>query len=205
MKRLFALSLLLLLNTTLQAQEEKKSKVGLLIFGGIGYGKIMNESEPNYNLNSNTGEILVNYRFSKIVGIASGINYTVLNGNGFNSNGNFYHERGMIKFPLLATFSVPMAEHMKMFLSIGPYASKITSDEYQFLYGTEKDVFDSWNFGSQMNVGFSYQLNKEWGIGMNFSGQSDFAEIESNNNAVVNGKQKTKSLTNLGLFFTVDF
>lgn len=205
MKKLLALSLLLLLNTALQAQEEQKSKVSLLVFGGIGYGKIINESEPNYNVNSNTGDILVNYKFSKLIGVSSGIGFTELSGNGFNSNGNFYHERFVIKIPLLATFSTQMTEHMKMILSIGPYASKITSDKYQFMYGTEKDVFDSWNFGSQIQVGFAYQLNKLTGIGINFSGQSDFAEIESNKNEVFKGKQKTKSLNNLGLFFTYDF
>lgn len=89
----------------ISAQEENKSKISIIVNGGIGYEIVENDSEPNYNLNSNSGELLINYNFSENFGIETGIGLNQLTGNGFNSVGEFYHERNFIKILLLLTLN----------------------------------------------------------------------------------------------------
>ena len=98
----------------IQAQEEIESKFNIIAYGGIGYGIIENNNEPNYNLNSNGGDILLNYRINQKFGIATGIGLNELTGNGFNSIGNFYHDRTMLKIPLLATMDYDVSDKFRI-------------------------------------------------------------------------------------------
>ena len=65
----------------IQAQEKKESKFNIIAYGGIGYAIVKNDNEPNYNLNSNSGDILLNYRINQKFGIASGVGLIELSGN----------------------------------------------------------------------------------------------------------------------------
>lgn len=58
----------------IQAQEkneEKESKFNIIGYGGIGYAIVKNDNEPSYNLNSNSGDILLNYRINQKFGVAA--------------------------------------------------------------------------------------------------------------------------------------
>ncbi|MDQ7918145.1 hypothetical protein RBU60_11200 [Mesonia sp. MT50] len=93
MKKLnFILAGILLFSISfVQAQEENQtSKFSIYAYGGIGYTQVKNDNEPDYDLNVNTGEVLLNYKAWDKIGLATGIGYSVLSGSGFNSNGNFY-------------------------------------------------------------------------------------------------------------------
>ena len=68
-------------------------------------------------MNSNSGDILLNYRINQKFGVATGIGIAELSGNGFNSLGNFYHEREILKIPLLATLDYKISEKIKNYLS----------------------------------------------------------------------------------------
>ncbi len=181
--------------------EEKESKFNLIAYGGIGYGIVENDNEPNYNLNSNSGEILLNYNLNQKFGIATGIGLNELTGNGFNSIGDFYHERTLIKIPLLVTFNSDFSNKFKVFASLGFYGNNLIKDEYHFLNNTKIEVFDGWNFGLQMSAGFIIELSDHFGLGINFSGQSDFSKFESNTNSGVTDEQKMKNLNSFGFIF----
>ncbi len=125
----------------IQAQDAKESKFNIMAYGGIGYGIVENDNEPNYNLNSNNGEILLNYNINQKIGIATGIGLNELSGNGFNSIGNLYHERTVLKVPLLVTLSSNFSDNFSVFANLGVYGQNIISDEYRYLNNTQKDVF----------------------------------------------------------------
>jgi hypothetical protein len=188
----------------IQAQEEKESKFNLIAYGGIGYGIVENDNEPNYNLNSNNGEILLNYNINQKFGIATGIALNELTGNGFNSFGNFYHERTLLKVPLLFTMGSGLSENLKLFANFGFYGQNIIKDEYRFLNNTQKDVYDGWNFGAQIGVSFLFEIFNNFSAGINYDGQSDFSTFESNNNAGINDKQKMKNLNSIGIIFMIE-
>ena len=88
MKKLnyFLLFICVLSLNLIKAQDKKESKFNIIASGGIGYGIVENDNEPNYNLNSNNGDILLNYRINQKFGIASGIGMNELTGNGFLYN-----------------------------------------------------------------------------------------------------------------------
>ena len=165
-----------------QAQEEKASKFSVIGYGGIGYGIVENDNEPNYNLYSNNSDILLNFNINQKFGIATGIGLTELTGNAFNSIGNFYHERKTLKIPLLFTFGSNVSQNFKVFANLGFYGQNIIKDKYQFLNDTQKDVYEGWNFGAQFGVGFVFEVFDDYSFGINFNGQSDFSKFESNNN-----------------------
>jgi long-subunit fatty acid transport protein len=190
--------------TLVQAQEEKESKFNIIVYGGIGYGIVENDNEPNYNLNSNTLEILVNYNINKKFGIATGIGLNELSGNGFNSIGNFYHERTLLKIPLLFTTSSNVTENLRLFANFGFFGQNIINDEYRFLNETQKDVYNGWNFGAQFGFGFAFEMFDNYSIGINYKAQSDLSKFESNNNAGINDKQKFTNLNSVGILFMID-
>lgn len=187
-----------------EKKEEKVSKFNIIAYGGIGYAIVKNDNEPNYNLNSNSGDILLNYKINQKFGVATGIGIAELSGNGFNSLGNFYHERTTLKIPLLATLDYKISEKIKMIGNFGFYTQNITTDEYRFLNVSQKDVYEGWNFGSQLGLGFVFKLFDNFSAGVNYSGQSDFSKFKSTNNSGINDKQKLKNLNSIGVVLMVD-
>jgi len=186
------------------AQDDKESNFTLIGTGGIGYGIVENDDQPNYNLNSNSGDILLNYNFNKKFGIATGLGVSELTGNGFNAIGNFYHERTFLKVPLLFTINSNVSESFKVFANIGLYGQTIIKDEYRFLNNTQKDIYEGWNVGAQFGLGFLYNMFDNWSAGLTFNGQSDFSKFESNSASGIDDKQKMKNLNSFGIIFMID-
>lgn len=197
-RNLLILVVLIFTYNNTYSQEQNKSKFSIIAFGGIGYGIIENDSEPNYNLNSNSGEILLNYSFNKKIGIASGIGLNQLTGNGFNSLGEFYHERNLIKIPLLLTLNGKITETTEFFGNFGFFGQNIVKDKYGFLSSSTENIYKGWNFGGQLGVGILFNFVEKMKIGFVFNSQSDFSKFEPNNQGTSN-KQKLKSLNTIGL------
>lgn len=184
----------------IQAQnEEKESKFNIIGYGGIGYGIVENDNQPNYNLNSNSGEFLLNYNIGQKLGIATGIGLNELTGNGFNSVGNFYHKRTLIKIPLLAIINHNVSDKFRVITNFGFFGQHIVKDEYQFLNSIQKDIYDGWNFGAQLGIGFVFEFFDNFSVGVNYNGLSDFSKFETNNNQIINDKQKIKNLNTIGM------
>ncbi|MDB9783003.1 hypothetical protein OAB88_07880 [Winogradskyella sp.] len=76
------------------------SKFSFIAQGGIGFAKVENDNQANYDLNVNTGEFLLNYRFNEKFGVFTGLALTEFSGSGFNEESIFYHERSVLKIPL---------------------------------------------------------------------------------------------------------
>ncbi|MCB0743704.1 MAG: outer membrane beta-barrel protein [Ignavibacteriae bacterium] len=189
----------------IQAQDEvKESKFNIIGYGGIGYGIVKNDNEPSYNLNSNSGEILLNYNLNQKFGIATGIGINELSGNGFNSIGNFYHERSLLKIPLLFTLNSKISDDFKIFANLGFFGQTIIKDEYQFINNTQKDIYEGWNFGAQIGLGFLYEIFDNYYAGINYNGQSDFSKFETNNNVGINDEQKMKNLNSVGVILIIE-
>jgi len=182
-----------------QAQDKINSKFSLSALGGIGYAIIENDNEPNYNLNSNNGELLINYHVDEKLGFATGIGLNELSGNGFNSIGSFYHERTFLKIPLLVTFTNKLSDNFTLIATLGLYGQNIIKDEYRFLNNYRTNIYEGWNFGLQASAGLIFNVSNSLGLGFAFSGQSDFSKFESNNNAGINDEQKIKNLNSIGM------
>lgn len=198
------LTLGLILNVVvLQAQETNTSKFNIVAYGGIGYTKVINDDAPNYDLNVNTGDLLLSYNAWQTIGIATGLGYSELSGNGFNTNGNFYQERTVIKIPLLLTLNKDITEHLIMTGNFGFYGQTIVKDEFQYIDSIEKDVYEGFNFGMQLGLGIGYKFDERLGFGVHFNSQSDFSSFETSNNATFKNEQKHKNLTSIGIFATI--
>ena len=189
----------------IQAQEGKPTKFNIIASSGIGYGVVKNDNEPNYNLSSNGGGIILSYKFYQYFGIATGMGMNELSGNGFNSIGNFYHERTVIKIPLLATAELKFSEKIRMIANFGFYAQNIIKDEYRFLNHTQKDIYGGRNFGTQGEVGLVLELMPNFNAGFTCNAQSDFSRFETNDNQVFKDKQKLDNLISIGLLLVVGF
>lgn len=203
----FNLILLLAISSfnCIQAQDTIQTKFNIITYGGIGYGNVENDNEPNYNLNSNTGEVLLNYNFNQKFGIATGIGINELSGNGFNSIGNFYHERTVLKVPLLFTAGSKVSENFRLFVNFGVFGQHIIKDDYGFLTTSQKDVYDGWNFGAQVGAGFLFEMFNNFSAGINYNGQSDFSKFKSNTNSGIDDKQKMNNLSSIGMIFMIHF
>jgi hypothetical protein len=187
-----------------QAQEAaKESKFNIIAYGGIGYGIMENDTEPNYNLNTNSAEILLNYTLHQKFGIATGIGINQLSGNGFNSLGNFYQERSLLKVPLLFTLNSNISDDFKIVANVGFFGQHIIKDEYRFLNKTQEDVYEGWNFGAQLGFGFVHALFDTFSAGIYYNGQSDFSKFKTNNNVGINDAQKMKHLNSVGLILLI--
>ncbi|TXD50604.1 hypothetical protein ES044_04340 [Polaribacter sp. IC066] len=180
-------------------EKEKKSKFQLIGTGNIGFAIVKSNHEPTYNLNSNGGEILLNYKFSDKNGVAIGFGHTELTGNGFNTVGDFYHQRSFIKIPLLYTMEYQIAEKIKYLSNFGLYAQTIVRDEYQFLNNTQNNIYGGWNFGLEASIGIVFEVSEKFSAGINFSGQFDFTKLKTNKNQIINDQQRIENQNSLGL------
>lgn len=187
-----------------QAQEENPSKWYITGYGGIGYGNVVNDIEPNYDLNGSMGELLLNYRLNKKLGLATGIGYSILTGNGFNSIGNFYHERSTLKIPVLLSLQTELTEYLSVVGNFGFYGQVITRDKYQFLNSTQQDNFEGWNGGMQISFGFALKVTEQLSAGISFSGQSDLNTFEPDTDGAINDLQKIRNLSSVGLLFIME-
>ena len=181
------------------AQENSKSKFNIIAYGGIGYGNIQNDSEPNYDLNSDYGDLLLNFNISEKLGIAAGIGINKLTGNGFNSLGEFYQERNLLKIPLLLTLNEKINSQIEIIGNLGFYTQNIVKDQYRFLSSTTENIYEGWNYGGQLGIGFLFSFNEKVKFGMAFNGQTDFSKFKSQ---IINDNQKMKNLTTIGLMLS---
>jgi opacity protein-like surface antigen len=203
-KKLLILITIIFSYLNISAQEVNKSKFSIIGNGGIGYGIVENDSEPSYNLNSNSGELLINYNLSENFGIATGIGLNQLTGNGFNSVGEFYHERNFIKIPLLFTLNGEITEKIEFFSNVGFYTQNIVRDNYRYLSSTSENTFEGWNFGGQIGIGILFNFVNKMKFGFAFNGQSDLSKFKSNNSTGIIDKQKMKNLNTIGLILKFD-
>lgn len=207
--RSFFLILFCISFTTIKAQEERESKIGIIASGGIGYVTFINESQPNYNLNSNGAEFLLNIRIDDNFGLASGFGYCKLSGTGFNSFGIFYEERSLQKIPLLLTVNLPVSEKLKMMANVGFYIQNISKDEFTYRLTSDEDVFEGWNYGAQIEMGFLFKISEALSAGINFCGQSDLFDVEATKSqgrfSTLLEKQRLKSLNSVGIILEIAF
>ena len=187
------------LNSTL----DDEPRVSLLIYGGVGYAVMDNDNQPNYNLDASTADFLLHYRIGKRYGIATGIGIDQLTGNGFNSLGNFYHERSTLRIPLLLSGNYNLSPKVRLVANIGFYAKTVIRDEYSFVGGNIEDVYEGWNFGLQSGIGLAYNFNQRTSLGIMFNTQGDFNRLDSNSGSGITDEQKTTSINTVGLLFTI--
>lgn len=198
-------SILMLSSTNAQDDTNSFNKLDLTLTTGIGYGQVKNDNEPNYNLNANIGEALLTYNFNKNFGLSTGFGWLQLSGNGFNSYGNFYHERDYIKIPLLVRSTQSITDKLNLLLSAGFYGQTIINEEHRYLLSTEKDAYEGWCFGFQGAFGFEYEVSSNWTVGINIATQSDFNKLETRNNASFQDEQNIQTLNTIGLLFGFKF
>lgn len=201
LKTLILFSLFITMNLS-NAQENKDSKFDIIAYGGIGYGAMDSENEPSYNLNSNSIDILLNYKLNEKFGIATGIGMYQLSGNGFNSFGNFYQERRLLKIPLLGTLKMNISNRLTFTANFGLFTQVITKDTYEFLSSTHNDIYDGWNFGAQAGVGFIYNLTKKFGIGLQYMERYEINKFKTtNNNIGLSDSQLINNRNSIGVLF----
>lgn len=198
-------SFISLLTLTQSFAQIKHYDFNLLAYGGIGFGVMENDTDPNYNMNSNNAEILVKYRITQKLGIATGIGLNEISGDGFNMNGNFHHERKLLKIPLLAILDYSFGENLSMIPNFGFYANYILEDKHRFLNSTIKNSYEDWNFGAQLGVGLTYELYKNLHLGFNYSLQYDLSKFSANKNQIIiNDKQKLGRMNSIGLVMVME-
>lgn len=204
--KLFSLLTTLFFFTALgQDDIEKNTKFNLDFSFGIGFAKVKNDNQPNYDLNANNSQVLIAYSIKEDIGLATGLGYTQFSGNGFNAVGNFYHERDVLRIPLLLTTKHIFSDKIGAYANFGLYGQVIINDEFQFLNRIEDDVFGGWTFGFQGNLGLTYQITNQFKVGLDFATQSDFSKVETENNATFSDEQKIEQVNTFGLLFGFSF
>lgn len=204
MKKVFLILIAIIFTSyTSSAQEKSKSKFSIIGYGEIGYANVQNDNEPNYNMNIEAGGLLVNYNLNTNFGIATGVGFTQLTGNGFNTFGDFYHERNLLKIPLLLTIYPRINDNMEFFGNLGFYTQTIVKDDYRYLLKSTENLYEGWNFGTQVGVGFLFDVVTDFKMGITFNAQADLSTFNSNNTAIV-GQQKMKTMNTVGFILKYD-
>lgn len=183
------------------------SRFSFIAHGGIGYAVADGKYQPNYNLDANIGEFLLQYRIGKHYGIATGIGIVELTGNGFYyTHGPFYHERANLKFPLLFSVNYNVAPKVRLHTNVGPYAQIIYRDEFIFFNGGNvNDIYSGWSFGLQFAVGMSYHISSKMSLGVMFSSQGDFNRLSiDTSKKIFADPQRISRINTLGLLFSIN-
>lgn len=165
---------------SLIAQEKKpSSKFSIAAYSGIGYGKLSSTESPRYNMDYNGGDFLFNYRFAEEFSIGLGYGYERLSGTAFNQDGVFSRDMSLIKVPLVLSFDIFSTDKISMIGAVGVYGRNIQKDKKHFMTHTESVSYKNWAFGTQFNVGISYNVFDNFDLGVQFMNQSDFSKYKT--------------------------
>lgn len=85
------------------------------------------------------------------------------------------------------------------------YAQTIVKDEYQFLNNTQKNVYGGWNYGLEATIAVLFEVTNKFSAGINFSGQSDFTKLKTNQNQIINDQQRVENQNSVGAVFLFNF
>jgi hypothetical protein len=173
--------------------------VRLSLTSGIGFSRVENEFDPNYDLNVGFVDFILNYRFNETLGISTGLSVHSMTGNGFNQMGNFSKSRSDFKIPLLLSTNYTVTDKINVVLDLGVYARSIISDEERYLNFTLEDVYSGWGFGFQTTFSFLFDVSDLLSVGINYNSLIDFNEFETNNVNITNQKQSLGAFNALGV------
>lgn len=177
----------------------------LIVNGDLGQGTFVNETTPDYNINSFSSELLLKYRITYNLGIATGVGLTEYNGDGVNFVGTFHHERSIVKVPLAVVLDYPVSEKVSIVPKFGVYGHYIVKDQHQFLKYKINHLYSGWNFGAEMGLGILYQISKNALLGFQYRLMYDLTQFETiENNAFIYTKQKAGRVNNLGLQMIIE-
>lgn len=76
-------------------------------------------------------------------------------------------------------------------------------DQLEYIGFGESDVYEVWNFGVQVGLGFGYNIDRKLGVGIIFNGQSDFSKFETSSGKTFSDKQKHKKFKFYRLIFKI--
>lgn len=92
-----------------------------------------------------------------------------------------------------------IADKVKTLLNFGFYIQNIMDEKYRYLDTIVENVYEDWNFGFQLGVGFMFELTEKIGLGVNYNWQSDFTDFKTKENQILSDKQKLTNLNTIGL------
>ena len=194
---------------SLEAQEKEGLRVSAMGFYGVGLGIVDNKNAPNYNFRTTNFDVLVDFDFGKIIGFATGIGFSSLSGNGFNSTGDFYHERSLMKIPLLMSLTYPISKDFDFYANGGLFYEQIRDDEFQYLNTTEKDIYEGSSIGAQFQVGFLINLpaKVDWEgsrVGVLFGAQLS-GEYDNGSNGALFNQQDLGDIYSFSVVYSYTF
>ena len=157
-RTLFCMLTFLLAVQIFYAQDENKFRFDTYLYLGAGSGEFVTSDQPNYVVDSRYSEFILNFDFGKKFGVGTGIGLIQLRGNGFDDTGNFFHQRRILKIPLLLTAIEPITDYLEAYGNGGFFWHNIIHDEFQYLNSTNEDVFDGSGIGAQFEFGLTVKL-----------------------------------------------
>ena len=174
---------IMVLSSSINAQEKKPSKFNLQLSYGIGSSVIQNEG-INTRLGTTSVEILGTYQFKENLGISTGFSGLGLNGNSFNENGNYNQTRGVFRIPVLLTANKYLNEKIQFITSGGLFVNHIVEDSYEYVNSTEDLQFENWSLGVQGRLGISYDVSSKAALGVAYNIQYNFSDFSKNQNGI---------------------
>ena len=167
---------------SIQAQEKEGFRFDAMIMYGLGFGVADNSNETDYNFRTQEFNAVFNFDFGKLFGFGTGLGLSRLSGNGFNSSGDFFHRRTLLRIPVLLTMIHPVTEHFEFYANGGFFWEHISNDEFQYLNTTIEDLYEGSSIGAQFQIGLFINLpdHLDWGesrlgiiVGAQVSGEYD--------------------------------
>ncbi len=149
---------------SIQAQEKDGFRFDTMIMYGLGSGVADNSNAPDYNFRTQEFNAVFNLDFGKLFGFGTGLGFSRLSGNGFNSSGDFFHSRTLLRVPVLLTMIHPITEYFEFYANGGFFWEHIRKDEFQYLNTTIEDLYEGSSIGAQFQIGLLINLpdNLDW-------------------------------------------
>ncbi len=149
---------------SIHAQEKDGFRFDTMIMYGLGSGIADNSNAPDYNFRTQEFNAVFNFDFGKLFGFGTGLGFSRLSGNGFNSSGDFFHSRTLLRLPVLLTMTHPVTEYFEFYANGGFFWEHIRKDEFQYLNTTIEDLYEGSSVGAQFQIGLLINLpdNLDW-------------------------------------------
>jgi hypothetical protein len=178
-KKIVILMLFIAVAMPSKAQSESTSKFSFQFSNGFGTTVVSNEGIPTRLVTSSV-EFLGSFKLSKDFELCSGASLLGLNGNGFNSNGNYNQSRGVLRIPVLLNSIKPLNERTSLIASGGLFVNRILDDTFMYLNSIEEVNPDHVSMGIDVRLGITHYLYSNTAIGVAYRIQNEFSSWSTN-------------------------
>lgn len=171
---LYTLAIISAFGSNIYSQNQGEGKQ-LYINSTIGFATL--EIDDAIKLNAASKEFFIGIdvlRIKESMVVYSGLEYTNLSGNYFNSGSNTYISNNYLSLPVTLRYKKRGSNNLDFYIDVGMYGSYLLNAETEVLAQSVSENSIGYSFGLLAGIGASYKFDETWRFTIGFKSKAEY-------------------------------